>query len=179
MKNSLLYQGDLSYDSIFYRALTENLVAGISSIIEPKNIELQPDLTEDFPWAPYQEIFRQGAEVCKSYLIGVGFQPDEVKYSASQMEDAELLKNFLRALMKKHGAGEIQNYPFEKIEDIARALIFFSGGTAHSTSYPREQLESMYDFFWELHEIFDKECEDSGVYIEPCSLVTQPSHTLQ
>ena len=168
MNNALLYKGDLSYESLFYREIIEHLVGGMGALVSGGILP-----------SCYQESFKQGAEICRSYLVGAGYDLDEYACSDLEKEEATLVKHFLKAVMDKHADVATQRYPLEKIEDITRALIFLSGGSAHRTSYPQDQLESMYDFFWELRETFNKECEESGIIINSSSLITQASHTLQ
>lgn len=163
-----LYQSDLSYDSILYREITERLLAGTEKLV---NEGVLPSY--------YEESFRQGADICRSFLVGAGFNVGMGVYRNAQGEKSVFITDFLDALLQKYASEGYRRYSLAEIDYIARQLSYFATGEARPGNYSQEKLESMHDFFKNLCEIFSKECDESGIYIDPCALITEAPRSIQ
>lgn len=149
------------YDGFMYREIARQTVCGLRQLID----------TRALPTC-YRDSFRQGGEIYRLFLLGVGYYDDDESCTTADIEEAQILTAYLQHVAEKHADPEMQYYDVEILEAISETLFVFAEGREDIEDYSKEYFQTMYDLFSEFWQMLDKDCKERMISIPGCDLIT-------
>lgn len=156
------------YDGFVYREIARQTLCGLRQLIDTRTLP-----------TCYRSSFRQGGEIYRLFLLGVGYYDHDESCTTTDIEEAQILTAYLQHVAEKYAAPDMGYYDPDILDTISETLFVFADGSEDIENYSTEYFQIMYDLFRDLWEMLDKDCNERKINFPAWDLVTQAPEMTQ